>query len=258
MKTKIHPSAVVSKKAKLSGDIEIGPNSIISDNVEIKKGCRIGANCVIEGNTVIGNNCQVFTGAVIGSIPQDLKFKGEQTQVIIGDNNIIREYVTVNLATSATAKTIIGDDNLLMAYTHVAHDCVIGNSCVIANCGTLAGHVTIEDNAVVGGIVAIHQFTRVGVYSIIGGCSKVVQDIPPYSTCDGHPAKVCGLNSVGLRRAGVSKEAIRSLKHAFKLLFFSELSFSHAIERINKELPSCAELTRLIKFIQSSKRGIPR
>ena len=145
-----------------------------------------------------------------------------------------------------------------MAYTHVAHDCRIGNNCVIANCGTLAGHVTIEDNAVVGGLVAIHQFTRVGMFSIIGGCSKVVQDIPPYSTCDGHPAKVFGINSVGLKRAGSSKETIQILKRASKLLFFSELSFPHAIEKINKELPSYKELTYLINFIRDSKRGISR
>jgi UDP-N-acetylglucosamine acyltransferase len=258
MSRRIHPSAIISKKAKVADSVEVGPYSVISDKAEIQSGCSIGANCVIDGNTKIGKNCKIFTGVVIGSIPQDLKFKGEKTQVIIGNNNIIREYTTINLATSATGKTTVGNDNLLMAYTHIAHDCVIGNNCVIANCGTLAGHVTIEDRAVVGGLVAIHQFTRVGALSIIGGCSKVVQDVPPYSTCDGHPTKVFGINSIGLERAGLSKDIIQVLKRAFKILFFSELSFSHAIERVNKELPSCKELTYLVNFIQKSERGICR
>src|SRR3989338_5546487 len=176
----IHPTAIVSKKAKLAADIIVGPYSIISDTVTIGSGTKIGSHCVIDGNTRIGRDCEIFTGAVVGSRPQDLKYKGETVFLEIGDGNIIREYCTFNPGTEEGGKTTVGNDNLFMAYAHIAHDCIVGNNCVIANNGTLAGHVVIEDMAVVGGLVAIHQFVRVGTLSIIGGCSKVVQDIPPY------------------------------------------------------------------------------
>ena len=178
---KIHPTAIVSKKAKLADDIEVGPYSIITDNVAIGENVKIGAHCLIEGNTVIGCGCEIFTGVIIGSRPQDLKYKGEKNFLKVGNNNIIREYCTFNPGTGEGGKTLVGEGNFFMAYSHVAHDCLIGNNCIIANCGTLAGHVVIEDGAVVGGLVAIHQFVRVGALSIIGGCSKVVQDIPPFS-----------------------------------------------------------------------------
>ena len=255
---KIHPTAIVSPKAKLSDDVEVGPYSIIEDNVKIGKGSKIGISCVIQGNTTIGKKCEIFTGAIIGSPPQDLKYKGEPSLLKIGDNNIIREYVTVNLATDMNSITSIGNDNLIMAYSHIAHDCIVGNGCVIANCGTLAGHVVVEDKAVVGGLVAIHQFTRVGTFSIIGGCSKVVQDIPPYSTCDGHPAKVFGVNILGLKRAQLPKENINKLRHAFKILFNSGLAISHALEKIKDEIPTCVEIKHLIDFVKTSKRGICR
>ncbi|MFA4993578.1 MAG: acyl-ACP--UDP-N-acetylglucosamine O-acyltransferase, partial [Candidatus Omnitrophota bacterium] len=168
----IHSSAIISPKAKIESTVTIGPFSIIGDNVSIGANTVVGAHCVIEGKTAIGNDCQIFTGAVIGSRPQDLKFKGEDVFLEIGNNNIIREYCTLNPGTGQGGKTGVGDNNLLMAYSHVAHDCRIGSGCVLANNSTLAGHVTIEDKAVVGGIVAIHQFVRVGMLSIIGGCSK--------------------------------------------------------------------------------------
>ncbi|MCM8780289.1 MAG: acyl-ACP--UDP-N-acetylglucosamine O-acyltransferase, partial [Candidatus Omnitrophica bacterium] len=206
--------------------------------------------------TSIGKNCKIFTGAVVGSIPQDLKYKGEDTRLEIGDNNIIREYCTINTGTIESGKTVIGSNNLIMAYAHIAHDCVIGNDCIIANNGTLAGHVIVEDKAVVGGLVAIHQFSRVGKLSIIGGCSKVVQDIPPFSTCDGHPAKTYGLNIVGLRRAELSTQAISSLRQAFKLLFNSGLATSHAIEKVLAEGQPTPEVSYLIDFIKESKRGV--
>jgi UDP-N-acetylglucosamine acyltransferase len=253
---KIHPTAVVHPKANLADDLEVGPYSIIDENVTIGSHNKIGAFCCLEGWTVLGKNNRIFTGAVIGSIPQDLKFKGEKTYLKIGDNNIIREYVTINRGTQAKGETVIGNNNLLMAYSHIAHDCIIGNDTIIANVGTLAGHVTIEDMAIVGGLVAIHQFVRVGTLSIIGGCSKVVQDIPPYSTCDGHPTKVYGLNAVGLRRAGISSEVLTNLKSAFKILFNSGLSTSHALERIEKEIPKSPEVLHLIKFVRSSERGV--
>ena len=254
----IHSSAIVSKKAKLADDIQIGPYAIIGDNVTIGKAVKIGSACVIEGNTSIGDGCEIFSGAIIGSRPQDLKYKGEKSFLEIGAHNIIREYCTFNPGTEELSKTVVGDNNLFMAYSHVAHDCRVGDSCVIANNGTLAGHVTIEDKAVIGGLVAVHQFVRVGLLSIIGGCSKVVQDIPPYSTCDGHPARVYGLNLVGLRRNGVDNQAIEELDRVFKILFRSGLNKAHALERLKKEIKVNPEIAHLIDFVQSSQRGISR
>ena len=253
----IHKTAVVSPKAKLAKTVSVGPYSVIKDGVTIADGVAIGSFCVIEGNTTVGKNCQFFTGAVIGSIPQDRKFKeSEKVFLEIGENNIFREYTTANPGTGDGGKTIIGNNNLFMAYSHVAHDCIIGNNCVMANAGTLAGHVTIEDMAVVGGLAAVHQFVRLGRHSIIGGCSKVVQDVPPFSTCDGHPARVYGLNSIGLRRAKMSPAAINTLRKAFKILFYSGLTKVHALEKIKKELKPCPELEHLIEFIKTTKRGL--
>lgn len=254
----IHPSALVSKKAKLAGTVEIGPYAIIGDNVCIGAETKIGAHCVIEGNATIGSGCEFFTGAVIGSKPQDLKYKGETVHLDIGNNNIVREYCTFNPGTEEGGRTVVGNNNLFMAYSHVAHDCQVGSFCVIANNGTLAGHVTIEDRAVIGGLVAIHQFVRVGTLSIIGGCSKVVQDIPPYSTCDGHPARVYGLNLIGLRRQKVANESIHLLDNAFRILFSSGLSIKHGVEKVEKELEKSEELTVLIDFVKRSQRGITR
>jgi len=254
----VHLTAIVSQKAKLADDIQVGPYTIIGDNVVIGGGTKIGAYCLIEGNTRIGKSCEIFTGAVIGSRPQDLKYKGEKSFLEIGDNNIIREYCTLNPGTTQGSKTVVGDGNLLMAYSHIAHDCVVGNSCIIANNGTLAGHVTIEDKAVIGGLVAIHQFVRVGMLSIIGGCSKVVQDIPPYSTCDGHPARIYGLNLIGLRRSGISKDSMTELNHAFKILFNEGHTIRRALEKAEKQVKPHKEVSYLLNFIKNSQRGIAR
>jgi UDP-N-acetylglucosamine acyltransferase len=258
MKTDIHPTAIVSKKAEISEGVRIGPHSIIGDGAIIGSETVIGANCVIEGNTSIGKNCEIFTGAVLGSRPQDLKYKDAKVFLEIGDANIIREYCTFNPGTEDGAKTSVGNNNLLMAYSHIAHDCAVGNDCVIANNGTLAGHVTIGDKAVIGGLVAVHQFVRVGTLSIIGGCSKVVQDIPPFSTCDGHPARVFGLNLIGLRRHKVSKESIHQLNSAFKILFTEGLSIKHSLEKLEKLPTPSQELANLIEFIKNSERGVSR
>jgi UDP-N-acetylglucosamine acyltransferase len=255
---KIHPTAIVSKKAQLADGVDIGPYAVITDNVTIGSHTTIGPHCVIDGNTTVGANCEIFTGAVIGSQPQDLKYKGEKSYLEIGESNIIREYCTFNLGTNEGGKTVVGSHNLFMAYSHVAHDCLVGSHCVIANNGTLAGHVTIEDKAVIGGIVAIHQFVRIGMLSIIGGCSKVVQDIPPFSTCDGHPARVYGLNLVGLRRSAISKETVEQLDHAFKILFNSGLSKAHALEKIAQELKPSKEISYLVEFAKKSERGLSR
>jgi len=254
----IHPQAIVSAKAKIGTGVSVGPFTIIGDNVNIGQDTKIGSHCVIEGNTTIGKSCQVFTGAVIGSQPQDLKFKGEKVFLEIGNNNIIREYCTLNPGTGEGAKTVVGDNNLLMAYSHVAHDCKVGSNCVLANNSTLAGHVTIEDKVVIGGISAVHQFVKVGMLSIIGGCSKVVQDIPPFSTCDGHPARVYGLNLIGLRRKGISNVSIKQLDQAFKLIFNSGLSVKNAVKKAEEELAKNEEISYLINFVKSSERGLSR
>ena len=255
----IHPTAIVSKSAKLGDDVVVGPYALISDNVVIGAKTKIGNHCVIEGNTTIGCGCEIFTGAVVGSRPQDLKYKGEKSQLIIGDNNIIREYCTLNPGTEDVGITRVGNNNLFMAYSHIAHDCIVGDNCVFANNATLAGHVTIEDRAVIGGLVAIHQFVRMGQLSIVGGCSKVVQDIPPYSTCDGHPARVYGLNLVGLRRQKIGRDTMHQLDHAFRVLFNSGQSIRHALEQLENEL-TCPtpEVTHLIEFVKKSERGISR
>lgn len=255
---KIHPTAIVDKRAKLADDIEVGPYAIIGPDAEIGKGSVIGGRVTIDGRTIIGEGNKIFTGAVIGSMPQDLKYKGQKTFLKIGKNNIIREYVTMNPGTEEGSSTSVGDGNLFMAYSHVAHDCAIGNNCVIANVGTFAGHVTLEDRVVIGGLAAVHQFVRVGKMAIIGGCSKVVQDVPPFCTCDGNPARVYGLNLVGVKRAGMSGRAQRELKKAFRILFHSGLVLKHSIEKVQEEVELIDEVKYLLDFLRSSERGISR
>jgi UDP-N-acetylglucosamine acyltransferase len=256
---KIHSTAVIDKKAKLADDVKVGPYAIIGPDVEIRQSTEIGPHAVITGHTTIGKNCRVSPGAYVGTPPQDLKYKGEKSYLKIGDDNIIRECVTINPGTHEESFTSIGNNNLLMAYSHVAHDCKIGDGCVIANVGTLAGHVTLEDRVVIGGLAGIHQFTRVGKLSIIGGCSKVVQDIPPFSTCDGYPARVYGLNILGLKRSGISAEAQRELKRAFKILFYSGLTIKNGIEEIIRSLSlDFKEVAYLLDFLKGSERGICR
>ncbi|MBC8473725.1 MAG: acyl-ACP--UDP-N-acetylglucosamine O-acyltransferase [Candidatus Omnitrophica bacterium] len=254
----IHNTAIVDKKARLADDVKVGPCAIIGPNVEIGKSTEIGAHAVVDGYTTIGEDCRIFTGACIGSPPQDLKYKDEKSFLKIGNNNTIREYVTMNPGTDEGGVTSVGDGNLLMAYSHVAHDCKIGNGCVIANSGTLAGHVSVEDKVIIGGLAAIHQFVRVGKLSIIGGCSKIVKDIPPFSTCDGHPARVYGLNLIGLKRAGMTKEAISLLNKAFKILFYSGLSVRNAIDNTRETVESCVEVEYLLDFVKASERGVCR
>jgi UDP-N-acetylglucosamine acyltransferase len=254
----IHPAAVVSRKAKLGEGVSIGPYAVINDGVSVGPGTKVGAHALIEGNTTIGRNCEIFTGAVVGSRPQDLKYKGEKVFLDIGDSNIIREYCTLNPGTEEGGRTIVGSGNLFMAYSHIAHDCRVGNNCVFANNATLAGHVSVEDMAVIGGLVAIHQFVLVGSLSIIGGCSKVVQDIPPFSTCDGHPAQVYGLNLIGLRRHKISNEVIKELDRAYKILFNSGFTPKHALEEISKEKIKSKEVKYLIDFARNSQRGVSK
>lgn len=255
---KIHPTAVVSKKAQLGKDVIVGPYAVIDDNVVIGDGTRVGPHCYITGNTTIGRENEIFNGAVIGARPQDLKYKGEKTFLHIGDKNFIREFVTINPGTGEGNTTVVGNENLLMAYSHVAHDCQMGSHCVIANCGALAGHVIIEDHVLVSGLTAVHQFVRLGKLAIIGGCSKVVQDIPPFSTCDGHPARVYGLNRIGLRRNHFPLPVIKELDQAFNVIFNSGILIKKALEKLEKEKNPGEEVAYLINFIKSSTRGMTR
>ena len=258
-RTQVHPTAIVHPHARLDAGVSVGPYAVIEEQVTIGPGTRIGAHCVIEGRTTIGAECEIFTGAVIGSIPQDLKYRGEESALVIGDRNKIREYVTINPGTEGGGGTTsIGSDCLLMAYSHVAHDCRVGDHVVLANSAALAGHITIEDRATIGGLVGVHQFVRVGTLAFVGGCSRVAQDIPPYATCVGYPATVFGLNSEGLRRAGITDDVKQRLHRAFKVLFYSKLSMSHALEQVAVDADRCPELQRLVTFIRQSKRGVAR
>ncbi len=255
-KTFIHPTAIIDPEAELGLGVTVGPYSVIEANVSVDEGTTIGARVTLEGHTTIGKGNQIFTGAVVGSVTQDKKYKGGITYLRIGDRNKIREYVTINPGTDDGSETIIGDDNLIMAYAHVAHNCVIGNKTIIANAGTLAGHVIVEDKAVIGGLSGVHQFVRIGYLAIVGGSSKAVQDIPPYMMVDGHPAKAYGLNVVGLERAEVSNEERLLLKRAFKIIFRYRLSTKNAIQILKKDLPASGAIQRIIKFLENSDRGI--
>lgn len=255
-KTIIHPTAIVNPEAELGVGVSVGPYSIIEANVVIGDRTSIGARVTIEGHTTIGKENQIFTGAVIGSMTQDKKYKGGVSYLRVGDQNRIREYVTINPGTAEGSETVIGDDNLIMAYAHVAHDCTIGNKTVIANAGTLAGHVVVEDCAIIGGLCGVHQFVRIGYLAIMGGNSKAVQDIPPYIMVDGHPAKAYGLNVVGVERAELSKEERLLLKRAFKIIFRSHLSTKNATQSLKQDLPQSPAILRLVGFLETSERGI--
>jgi UDP-N-acetylglucosamine acyltransferase len=254
---KIHETAIVHPEAQLGEDTEIGPYSIVGENVKIGSGTKIGPHVHLEGWTAIGRNCRIFTGATIGNESKDLKYiPGDRSFVVIGDRNVIREYASISRATGKDDATEIGDDNLLMTYVHVAHDCKIGNGTILASFATLGGHVTIEDRAIIGAQAAIHQFVRVGTMSLAGACAKIVQDIPPYIMSDGYPARVRCLNTVGLRRNGVSSQTRLLLKKAYKLLFRSNLNRTQAIKKLREEVEMCEELEYLLEFIESSRRGV--
>jgi UDP-N-acetylglucosamine acyltransferase len=254
--TGIHPGAYVDPRANLGTDVTVGPNTIIGPDVTIGDGTLVGANCLIEGWTEIGSQNRIGHCVVIGSEPQDFKYRGEKTFVGIGNRNVIREFATVHRATGEGNWTIIGDDNYLMAYVHVAHNCTVGSHTVLSNAVNMAGHVTIEDHAAVSGLSVIHQFVRVGCYSYTGGGSRVPMDIVPYIKVAGNPPVVGGLNTVGLQRAGFSKEAIAVLKKAYRLLFRSNLNVAQAVAEIKRELPPTDEIRHLLEFIEGSQRGI--
>ncbi len=256
---RIHKTAIVHKKAKIGKGVSIGPYTIVGENIEIGEGCFIGPHVFLDGWTKMGKNCQIIGQAAIGTPPQCLEYKGEKTKVIMGENNIIREFVTINRGTKQGGGiTRIGNNNFLMAYSHIAHDCQIGNGVILANVATLAGHVTVEDYAVIGGVVAIHQYVRIGAYTMIGGFSPVRKDVIPYAIGAGDPLRISGINTIGLRRHGFSSKELSILKEAFRLIFRSRLNLSQAIERIGKELEKTDPLKHLLEFLRTSKRGICR
>jgi len=259
MKKEIHSTAIIASSAEIDEDTYVGPFCIIREGVRIKKGTKLISNIVIEGNAEIGENCIIYPFTSIGLPPQDLKYKGEETGIKIGDNNIIREYITIHRASvGGDGVTTIGDNNFLMAYVHIAHDCKIGKCVTMANVATLAGHVVVEDYAVIGGLVAIHQFTRIGAYSMVGGFSGVGQDIPPYMIASGARAKLFGLNTIGLKRYGFSDSIVNELKKAYKILFREKRTLKDAIKKVQEDLPYTDEIKHLIEFIQKNKRGICR
>ncbi|MBF0543778.1 MAG: acyl-ACP--UDP-N-acetylglucosamine O-acyltransferase [Candidatus Riflebacteria bacterium] len=253
----IHPTAVVDPKAQIHPSVEIGPFSIIGPNVSIGENTVIGPHCFFDGNTTVGKNNRFSPFVSIGCPPQDLKFSGEKTNVKIGNNNNFREYVTVHLAEGEGNSTIVEDDNLLMAYVHIAHNCRVGSFNVFANAATLGGHVHIGDRAVIGGFTGIHQFCHVGKMVMIGGKSKIVKDVPPFIKIDGNPARVIGLNSVGLRRNGVPRDQIEKLRTLFKLFFRSEYNVSQALEKFRQDgLDESSYVKDFLDFLSTSTRGV--
>lgn len=252
----LHPTAIVSPQARLGDGCRIGPYCVIGDQVTLGENCRLHSHVVIDGHTVLGRDNEIFPFASIGQRTQDLKWTGGVTWTRIGDRNTIREHVTIHSATREGDATIIGSDNNLLAYTHVAHDVQMGSHIVMSNVATLAGHVVVEDYAIIGGLAAIHQFCQVGRMSIIGGCSKVVQDVPPFMLADGNPAQTRMINKVGLERNGVAAETQSALKQAYKLLFREGLTTSNALQRIEQELPRHPEIDHLAAFVRRSQRGL--
>ena len=259
MKTKIHPTAIVDSKAEIDSGVVIGPFCCIKNKVRIKKGTTLLSHIIIEGSTDIGENCTIYPYSSIGFPPQDLKYRGEDTKLIIGDNNTIREYVSMHRASvGGSGTTLIGNNNFFMAYVHVAHDCKIGSNVVLANAATLAGHVMIEDSAVVGGLVAIHQYTRIGRHAMIGGFSGIGQDIPPYMIASGARAKLYGPNTIGLKRHGFKDDTINDIKKAYKILFREKRTLKDAMKKVREDMPDVAEINHLLEFIETNKRGICR
>jgi UDP-N-acetylglucosamine acyltransferase len=250
------PLAYVHPQAKLAKNVVIEPFVNIEKNVEIGDGTWIGSNVTIMEGARIGKNCKIFPGAVIAAIPQDLKYDGEDTLVRIGDNNTIREFVTINRATKANWETVIGNNNLLMAYVHVAHDCIVGNNCILANGCTLAGHISIDDWAIVGGLSAVHQFVNIGQHSMVSGGSLVRKDVPPYTKAAREPLSFVGINSIGLRRRGFTSEKINEIQDIYRYIYLKGLNVTQALELIEATMPATFERDEILSFTAKSSRGI--
>jgi UDP-N-acetylglucosamine acyltransferase len=254
----IHPTAIVHPHARIAADCQIGPYCVIGEHVELGAGCRLHSHVVIDGHTKLGCDNELFPFASIGLKTQDLKWKGGITRTEVGDHNTFREHVTIHSATADGDATRIGSHNNLLAYTHIAHDCQLGSHIIMSNNASVAGHVIMEDHVVMGGFSAVHQFCHLGKFAMVGGCSKVVQDIPPFMIGDGNPAETRTINKVGLERNGFSEEAQTALRQAYKLLFREGLTIANAIERMEKELPPLPEVQHLINFVKKSERGLAR
>lgn len=253
----VHTTAVIHPEAEVAEDVRIGPYCVIGAGVKIGSGTELASHVVIDGPTTIGTNCRFFPFASLGQIPQDLKFHGERSELVIGDNNVFREFVTFHRGTvGGGGKTEVGSNNFMMAYVHVAHDCRIGNSVIMANAATLAGHVTVEDDSVVGAFSGIHQFCRVGKHGFIGGYSVITKDVLPYSKTVGNRARCYGVNKVGLQRKGFTPHSMQVIKQAYRFLLQSKLNTTQALEAIEKEIPQISEISYLVDFIKSSQRGI--
>ena len=250
------PLAYIHPGAKLAPSVVIDPFVTIDNNVEIGEGTRIGSNVTIMEGARIGKNCNIFPGAVIGAIPQDLKFRGEDTTAIIGDNTTIREFVTINRGTASKGKTVVGNNCLIMAYSHIAHDCVVGNNVIIANASQLAGEVVVDDYAIIGGGTLVHQFCHLGSHIMIQGGALVNKDIPPYVKAAREPICYAGVNSIGLRRRNFSSETIRDIQDIYRYLYLSGLNVTDAVARIEAELPATPERDEIILFVRNAKRGI--
>lgn len=256
----IHPTAVVDPKAELDSSVIVGPYAVIEGGVRIDADTRVEPHAVISGPTIIGKRNLIGSFAIVGGAPQDLSYKGEPTELHIGDDNQVREYASIHRGTpSGTGKTVIGNSNLLMAYTHIAHDCRIGNNIILANVATLAGHVEVGDRASIGGLVAVHQFCRIGSFSYIGGVSGISLDVPPFVILAGtrNRTRISGINKIGLRRNGFSRETINKLESAFRIIFRDQsLLLKDALDLARREIPDCPEVETLITFFEDSKRGV--
>jgi UDP-N-acetylglucosamine acyltransferase len=257
VRTAIHPTALIDPSAELGQGVSVGPFSIIGPNVLVGDRCRLGPRVTLQRNVRLAEGVTVGDGSILGGDPQDLKYSGEETWVEVGEGTIIREYSTINRATTATFKTTVGARCFIMTYVHLAHDCQVGDEVVIANATQCAGHVTIHDRAVLSGLNAVHQFVTIGTFAFVGGGSRVNQDIPPYVKAVGNPMELYGLNSIGLQRAGFSGETVAALKRAYRLFFNSDLNLSQAMERARSELPPFPEIERFLAFVESSERGVP-
>jgi UDP-N-acetylglucosamine acyltransferase len=254
--SRIHPTAIISPDAEIAADVEVGAFAIIGEGCTVGPGSVIAPRATLERNVTLGRSVMVGIGTVLGGAPQDLKYAGEETAVEIDDGTVIREYATINRGTAHSFKTTVGKNCLLMSYVHIGHDCRIGNSVILSNLVQLAGHVSIEDKAIISGVSAVHQFARIGRHSFIGGMSRVSKDIPPFLKAVGNPVKLYGLNTIGLQRGGMDDETIRELKRAYRLLFRSDLNVTQAIERAQTELEPLPEVQELIRFVEASERGV--
>ncbi len=255
----VHPTAIVSPEAELGPGVAVGPYAVLSGRVRVGAGTTIGPHAVIEGDTGIGRECRIHGHAVLGTAPQDLKYRGEPTRLTVGDRCVVREFATVNRGTSGGGgHTVLGNGVVVLIGAHVAHDCALADGVILSNQVQLAGHVALEAHAIVGGMTGIHQFCRIGRHAFVGACSAVLQDVAPFIKVQGNRAKPFGLNTVGLRRHGMSREALAALHRAYRLIFNAGLNTSQALERVAAEVPACPEVDYLVEFIKRSERGISK